>query len=147
MIKQEQKITGVVIGLLVGVNESGEPLIAFADNPAETAMPARCTTEIKAADTGREVALMFEAGDVKRPLIIGFIQHPGQDQNDNSKQAMNTTLDDEEIVLSAKRNITLKCGKSSITLTRTGKILIKGEYLSSHSTGVNRIKGGSIQLN
>jgi hypothetical protein len=41
----------------------------------------------------------------------------------------------------------LRCGKSSITLTRAGKVLIEGEYISSRSSGVNRIKGGSIQLN
>ena len=41
----------------------------------------------------------------------------------------------------------LRCGKASITLTREGKVLIKGAYLSSRSSGVNRIKGGSVQIN
>ncbi|MEW5071937.1 hypothetical protein AB1P14_09365, partial [Pseudomonas aeruginosa] len=38
-------------------------------------------------------------------------------------------------------------GKASITLTRAGKVIIRGAYLSSRSTGVNRIKGGSVQIN
>ena len=38
-------------------------------------------------------------------------------------------------------------GKASITLTREGKVLIRGTYLSSRSSGVNRIKGGSVQIN
>ena len=37
--------------------------------------------------------------------------------------------------------------EASITLTRAGKVLIQGSYVSSRSTGVNRIKGGSVQLN
>ena len=32
-------------------------------------------------------------------------------------------------------------------LTRAGKVLIQGAYLLSRSTGVNRIKGGSVQIN
>ena len=50
-------------------------------------------------------------------------------------------------MLSADKEIVLKCGKASITLTRAGKILIRGAYLLSRSSGPNRIKGGSIQLN
>ena len=41
----------------------------------------------------------------------------------------------------------LRCGKASITLTKAGKVLIEGSYVLSRSTGVNRIKGGSVQLN
>ena len=147
MIKQQEKLDGVIIGLFVGINDAGEALVAFAENPKETAMSARTTAEISGTDIGREVALMFENGDLKRPLIIGFIQHPGQEQNEKQKEEVSASIDDEEIVLSAKRNITLKCGKSSITLTKAGKILIRGNYLLSRSSGVNRIKGGSVQIN
>ena len=49
--------------------------------------------------------------------------------------------------IDAAREIVLRCGESSITLTRAGKIILKGKYVSSHSAGVNRIKGGSIQIN
>lgn len=147
MIKQQEKVDGIIIGLFVGINDAGEALVAFADNPKETAMTARSTVGISGTDIGREVALMFENGDLKRPLIIGFIQHPGQEQNEKQKEEVRASIDDEEIVLSAKRNITLKCGKSSITLTKAGKILIRGNYLLSRSSGVNRIKGGSVQIN
>ena len=51
------------------------------------------------------------------------------------------------LTFTANKQIVLKCGKASITLTRAGKVLIRGAYLSSRSSGVNRIKGGSIQLN
>ncbi|MEP7119602.1 MAG: hypothetical protein ABJE95_01785, partial [Byssovorax sp.] len=36
---------------------------------------------------------------------------------------------------------------SSITLTRAGKILIRGAYVLTRSSGVNRIQGGSVQIN
>jgi hypothetical protein len=41
----------------------------------------------------------------------------------------------------------LRCGKTSITRTKAGKVVIEGTYLSNKSTRANRIKGGSIQLN
>jgi hypothetical protein len=47
----------------------------------------------------------------------------------------------------APEQLVLRCGKASITLTKAGKVLIEGSYVSSKSTGVNRIKGGSVQLN
>ena len=65
-----------------------------------------------------------------------------------SEEALtDVTIDGKRITFDAREEIVLKCGKASITLTRAGKILIRGAYLLSRSTGVNKIKGGSIQLN
>ena len=50
-------------------------------------------------------------------------------------------------MVDAREQLVLRCGKARITLTSAGKVLIEGAYISSRSTGVNRIKGGSVQLN
>jgi hypothetical protein len=55
--------------------------------------------------------------------------------------------DAERLIVSAKDQLVLRCGKASITLTKAGKVLIQGTYLSNQSSGVNRIKGGSVQIN
>jgi hypothetical protein len=55
--------------------------------------------------------------------------------------------DGERLIVTAKTQLVLRCGKASITLTNAGKVLIEGAYVSSRSTGVNRINGGSVQLN
>jgi hypothetical protein len=55
--------------------------------------------------------------------------------------------DGERLLITARHQLVLRCGKAAITLTQAGKVLIEGTYLSSRSTGVNRIKGGSVQLN
>lgn len=47
----------------------------------------------------------------------------------------------------AEEEIELRCGGASIVLTRAGKVLLRGAYLLSRSSGVNRIKGGSVQIN
>ena len=55
--------------------------------------------------------------------------------------------DGQRLILSAKEQLVFRCGKASITLTKAGKVLIQGSYVLTRSTGVNRIKGGSVQLN
>ena len=78
-------------------------------------------------------------------MIIGRIHHPILDTSQHT--SVNAAVDNERLVLTADKEIVLRCGKASITLTRAGKILIRGAYLLSRSSGVNRIKGGSVQLN
>ncbi|TQV76393.1 hypothetical protein FLL45_00040 [Aliikangiella marina] len=56
-------------------------------------------------------------------------------------------VDGNRVVLEGKDEIVLKCGEASITLTKSGKILIRGKYLLNRSSGVNRIMGGSVQVN
>ncbi len=142
-----QKIDGVVIGLFLSINNEGLPLVAFPGNPDETAIVARSTTKMQSEDIGCEVALLFEGGNLRLPLIIGKIQHTEEEQVVHENEPATAEMDGESIVLSARQNITLKCGKASITLTKSGKVILRGAYLLSRSSGVNRIKGGSVQIN
>jgi hypothetical protein len=41
----------------------------------------------------------------------------------------------------------LRCGEASISLSRDGKVVIRGRHIVSHASGVNRIRGGSVELN
>jgi hypothetical protein len=139
--------SGVVIGLLVGFNGEQVPLVAFAGNPEEKAIVARSTAVLGPEDVGKEVALLFEGGDPERPILIGPIRHPVKAKETLQENPATAEIDDERIVLSAKQEIVLKCGKASITLTKAGKVIIRGAYLLNRSSGVNRIKGGSVQIN
>lgn len=137
----------VVIGSLVGLGETGEALVDFPENPARRAVSARSTVDLSQEKVGREVALLFERGDLGRPVVIGFLRQPGLPVQGSRESKLTAEIDGEMVVLSADREIVLRCGKASITLTRAGKILLRGTYLLSRSSGVNRIKGGSVQLN
>jgi hypothetical protein len=141
------RLDGVVIGVLMGFDEGGAPLVVFPGNPVEQAVPARTTARLEHDHIGSEVALMFEQGDPARPLVMGRILHPEVALGAGGNQRFRATIDDQRLELRAEREIVLRCGKASITLTRAGKILLRGAYLFSRSTGVNKIKGGSVQLN
>lgn len=139
--ESHDRIDGVVIGRLVGFDDGGYPLVAY---PGNAGTRARTTTDLGVEDMGRELALMFENGDPARPLILGRMHHPAGAPGWSGVIA---EADGERLELRADREIVLRCGRASLTLTRTGKILLRGAYLLSRSSGVNRIKGGSVQIN
>jgi len=133
------------IGVLVGLEE-GAPVVVFPGNLSRIGVVAKATVVLEDADIGCEVALLFEGGDASKPLVIGRIQ-TRRERNVDSVNPLSVELDGESLKLTAEKDIVLKCGKASLTLTRAGKIILRGSYVLSRSSGVNSIKGGSIQLN
>lgn len=144
-IDSTKEQTGVVIGVMLGLAENGAPLVAFPGDGAGQ-VRARSTVALKSSDIGCQVALMFEDADWKKPLVIGRILVPGGEERPVSKTVA-AEVDKERLTLTADREIVFKCGKASITLTRAGKIILKGTYVLSRSSGVNKIRGGSVQIN
>jgi hypothetical protein len=69
------------------------------------------------------------------------------DRSEVSRQPVAVQADGDRYEISAEREIVLRCGDSSITLTRAGKVIIKGNYILSRSTGYNKIKGAAIDIN
>ncbi len=135
-----------LIGTLVELGDTA-PLVEFAGNPGGKPIPARRVCALGVSDIGREAVLMFAGGDPRQPIIMGLLQAAAPDFVAPESKPFNASVDGEEVTLSAKNEIVLRCGKASITLTRAGKIIIRGAYVLSRSSGVNRIKGGSVQIN
>jgi hypothetical protein len=146
-ISPQTRIDGVVIGILAGFDTEQRPLVVFPGNANETSLAARATTPLTTDDIGREIALLFENGDPSAPMIIGRVRHTKEIELKSEAVPQSVEVDGERRVIEAKQEIVLKCGKASITLTKAGKIVIRGTYVLSRSSGVNRIKGGSVQIN
>lgn len=141
----ESRPTGAVRGILSGLSAQGEPLVDFCGNPTGRQLTAISTVATRQQDIGKEAILLFEDGDLSRPILVGLVQAPSL--QDMPRKNIEMSVDGGVITFTAEQEICLRCGEASITLTRAGKVLIKGSYLLSRSTGPNRIKGGSIQLN
>ena len=151
-VPNEKRITGIVIGTLSEVSGNGQPTVYYPGIATDKPLPATSAVNLGPQKSGQEVALGFVNGDPFLPIILGLIQKPGEQEEPAARgtgdaQSVNVKIDGERLTLSAEHEIVLQCGKSSITLTRAGKVILKGAYLSTHSTGVNRIKGGSVQIN
>jgi hypothetical protein len=134
--------TGVTRGVLVQLVGERGPYVDFEGNPEGKPLLASSTMVLREHDLGREAVLMFEDGDACRPIILGLIQTDAP-----RTQRVGAELDSDSLELSAERQVVLRCGEASITLTREGKVLIRGKYVLSRSSGVNMIKGGIIHLN
>lgn len=164
----------ILIANLVAFDEQGKPLIAHPLLAGTKPLSAITTHALNHQHIGRQVALMFVSGDLNQPIILGLIHSPLYALLDNisvatvessveadsvlfesqlpSREETPATIetlrvDGKRVVIEGQEEITLSCGEASITLTKAGKILIRGTYLQSRSSGVNRILGGSVQVN
>jgi hypothetical protein len=136
---------GLVIGTLVGLGRDGQPLVRFATIGGDKVVLGRATAALDQSDIGAEVVLVLDQADPCRPIVLGRLSRPAAPTEASEELAV--TVDGDRLELSAEREIVLRCGRASITLTRTGKIVLRGTYVLSRSSGPNKIRGGSIQLN
>jgi len=158
VLEISKQIEGVRVGKIVNVDESGQ---AFVDFPGNTQGPvsARFTNSIKpemlqkTVSADRDVLLVFENNDPGMPIIIDTLYSLVDEITESSTIAFETErprdvlIDGKRVTFDAREEIVLRCGKTSITLNRGGKIVIKGTYLLSRSSGMNKIKGGTVHIN
>lgn len=166
----------IIIGELTGIDNAGRPQVVYGDRQPSDSLVAMTTQAVTNKHIGRQVALLFANGASDQPVIVGLIHDPLADMLENfslptspsghedspfsevslaEAELPEVTRDgQDQVIVDGKRvtiegaeEVTLKCGKASITLTKAGKILIRGTYLSNRSSGVNRIMGGSVQIN
>ena len=136
------------IGRLLAIGDEGRtPLVVFEGQAGSAALPARSTVDLRAEHVGAQVLLAF-AGEGRCPVVTGVLRDslpawPAAEL----PPAVSVDADGQRLLVSAGEQLVLRCGKASITLTRAGKVLIQGSYVLSRSTGANRIKGGSVQIN
>ena len=139
---------GVVIGELLALTDDGAtPLVRFPGQIGTGAFAARTSVDLHAPHIGAALVLMFENADPARPIVVGVLRGATGWPLDDKPAQVSVDADGERVIVNAREQLVLRCGKASITLTKAGKVLIRGAYLLSRSSGVNRIKGGSVQIN
>lgn len=138
---------GAVLGTVVEATPGHDPEVEFEGTDGEVRRcQALSTVPIDRHAVGHAVVLMFIGGALDRPVITGRIE-PGRASPTKVTRTQSLMIDGRELVLEADSSLTLRCGKSSITLTRDGKIVVRGTNVVSRASGVNRIRGGTIKLN
>lgn len=137
---------GPCVGRIVGINSDGQAVVEFDGNLNGPCI-ARTIVSIPIEDRGVDlpVLLSFEGNDLALPIIVGILQDSIQEAKKEPEKEV--FVDGEKLVFEAKKEIQLKCGKSSITLKKDGKILIRGTNLVSRASEANKIRGASVAIN
>lgn len=143
-ISAAQQSPSAGLGTITSITSAGVPQVSVAGRTPMAALVVGQVTQaalLAAYAKGTQVLLTFVDGDLHQPVIVGVIVSPASPSPTTAK------VDGRRVELTGQDEVVLTCGKASITLTRAGKVIIKGTYVSSGSQGVHRITGGSVQIN
>jgi hypothetical protein len=162
-LNEESPSFATCVGELVGWTDEQGPIVNYPDNPhpplpAISAVALDGDTARELAEAGQRVILAFDRGRSDRPILMALVHEPTSTPEacvdadadadaDPPDEPLRVSVDGENVTLTGKRTIELRCGKASIVLTKAGKVIIRGTHLVSSSSGANRIRGGSVELN
>jgi hypothetical protein len=144
--KTEQRaVYGAIIGTIFGLVDD-VLLVTFPGQEGSDPVVCRTTVDVTPDLVGQPALLICEHGDVRRPILIGCVRDTIQLRSWPTA-TLEIEADQKRVTVTAKEQIVLQCGTASITLTKAGKVIMRGEYISQRSTGVVRIKGGCVEIN
>lgn len=145
---------GVIIGRLVGLEPDGRAFVAIGERGGlERVLTARVLGALEARVVGGAVALMFEGGRTDRPIVLGPVLGRSAAEASLAGAApgrggdLALEFDGRRVVLTAHEEVVLRCGPASIKLTSDGRVAIRGVKVLSRASGVNKVRGGSVQIN
>lgn len=146
---------GLIEVTVEGATSDGEPLVRCGAGPRTALCRASVVWMAAAPDwsacKGLRVVVGFESGDQQKPMILGLLDPPPGSAAPNlalvseAEEPKETRPD--VLRLESQEELILECGQAKISLRADGRIVILGGYVLSRSRGVNKIKGGSVQIN
>lgn len=136
-----QPARGVVIGVVRSVDADGRVWLDLPPPGPETACSACCLCSPSDLTPGRRVAVLFQERNAGLAVVLGPILAEIPLVAQVAAEKLDT------LSFEAEKQITLKCGKSSIQLQADGSVLIRGAYVLTRASGTNRIRGGNVQIN
>lgn len=137
------------------------PLVSCPPGQGE---PVQCDVlrtgaEAPVFSEGDEVLVAVVGGGTGGHVILGTIFPgsaatvvptpipPAEGAEPAGPQGAPRVIDGRTIRIEAGEELILQCGAGSITLTRDGRVIMRGEHVLSRARGTNRIKGGSVAIN
>ena len=160
----------LILGKFCGHDPLARAQVELLDYPGVRLSVQSSMIALAEVTAGAELALMRIAGGSAEFAVIGKMHRPQalvldrvisatEQQHEQGDQQvfadelaarqnlLPLSLDGETCLIEAKEELVLRCGEASITLSKNGKIAIRGKYILNRATGVNRILGGSVQVN
>ena len=128
------------------IGENGQVLVDYPANGGAPLLASKvyviASPDPEPAAGPTDVTLIIESRrvtkDLEKLLDSTFARLSGNDRAESAPKTLRINADDE---------LVLSCGKSSITLTKSGKVIVRGTKIVSHATGDHKIRGAQISLN
>lgn len=147
-------VPGVVIGTVEGATQDGRPLVQWAAGGGMSVVAQAVWMEVTpdwSGCKGLRAVIGFESGDETKPLLLGLLDSPRPaatiSKVTNGQSGEVHSLRPKVLRIESEQELILECGEAKIALRADGRVVILGGYLLSRSKGVNKIKGGSVQIN
>ena len=132
-----------------GFDLDDRPLLSGLPGLPDEIVPARTTVPLLRAQIGATVVVLFENGDVRRPIVVGVLQErPVRSQRRRVRQPARSRAGRRRspgAVGGARDRAALRRRQHHAHARRQG--LIKGTYVLSRSSGYNKIKGAAVDIN
>lgn len=139
---------GPVCGRIAEVSAEGIALVEFpgVDAPtlARSIVPGSALP-CKDQWVDAEVLLVFEANDLRRPIIIGFLSDRLRPAEPTTPASTESPA--ERVLIEAGKEIELRCGSASIRMTDDGRVVVKGRNLTSRASESNKVRGAVVLIN
>lgn len=144
MISGLAQVPGVIPGDIIGVDDVGQPLVAWNGLPAIAAQAVWIPNAPPWSDcVGARVLVGFLNGDETQPIVLGLLEPPPTPGRTDPPADMTPEI----LRVQAGRELVIECGEAKIALRKDGRIEIRGTHLISRSSGPNKIKGASVFIN
>ena len=96
-------------------------------------------------EVGRQCAITLTGGSQPIPLVLGQLQSAVIGLGRATEISVSEA--EGKIEIQSDREISFRCGEATFRMTSAGLVELRGNRVVSHSTGLNRIRGGSVKLN
>jgi hypothetical protein len=124
---------------LAELGPDGSLWVAGADGPiAAGVLTSVSLTHLRRAL--RSNLPLLVAGDEQHPVVIGVVLGQAEDGPALSDVDGNT-------VLTAARQLVLRCGAAAITISADGQVSISGTDVRSRAKRLQRITGANVKIN
>jgi len=134
-------MTGILMATIIHVDEPQGLVVRTLDGQEFSATPTQAVPwELcrVAQANGAHAVMVPDPRDDHHAIILGLMVPP---------LPAPAALTGQHLHIDGEEQVRISCGKASITLASSGKVVIRGTNLLSRSSGANRITGGSVQIN
>lgn len=134
---------GAWTGEVARIDDEGRVFVRTAGQGEQLAVLLNAAALAADLVPGARVLLLANPDDAELPIVAGVLEtripkRPG---------SRVCEVNGRKLLLTAEEEIRLTCGRSTIVLTRDGRVTVRGARVVTRAAETNRVKGGTVEIN